>query len=354
MAYLLPFTPSATPPPPKSPESKPTRSINAARKSALIVEPDKSVSNYFVKSLSDAGYATRTAQSGEEGLRLYCDCGPFQVVVIDYCVPQLNGQVLDCWEPQTHGIELAMAICKINPSQPMIIAAFDYRTVEEVPRPNALMHVPLLVDVGNFELRNLLERIDVERAIQELSTSDLLKLKQFAAVRIFAVGRAARGRTGEDLLSEAMLRTLMGVETLEKGRHWNKNVDFVRHLTGAMQSISHCWKRTFNDNEPYLACEVLRYDADGQEISPLENLPRVQPSLDQAMIARERNGRVLSRFRDDHEATTIIHGLLDGLRKNEIIQKHGFTQKRYKAALKRIRMKLCKRQPDGPGDEHGR
>lgn len=354
MAYLLPFIPTASPPPPQPPDSKSAKSINAVRKSALVVEPDSTLSSYFAKSLNDAGYTVRTAQNGEEGLRLYRDCAPFHLVVINYGVPQSKGHVLDYFEPQTHGIELAMEIRELNPSQPMIIAAFEYEHAHEVPRPEELMHVPVLVGVGN-QFRQLLEKIDVERAIRELTASDLLKLRQFASIRMFALGRAARGRTGEDLLSEAMVRTLMGVERLDKGRHWNKNVDFVWHLIGAMQSIAHCWKRTFNDNEPYLACEVLSYDGEGREISPFDNIASEHPAADRYIMAQEMQEWVLTRFKNDPEAAAIIQGLLDGLRKNEILQKHALTQKRYAAVLKRIRMKLWNRKSDGPwGDEHGR
>lgn len=353
MAYLLPFTPSATPPPPELPEQKSAKSITTVRKLALVIESYDSLSSYLVKSLNDAGYAVRTAQSGEEGLRLYRDCAPFHVVLIDYCLPRSKGQVLDYCEPQPHGIELAMEIRQLNPSQPMIIAAFAYEHAHEVPRPEELKHVPVLVRVGNA-FRQVLDKIDVERAIQELTTTDRLRLKQFAALRMFALGRAARGRTGEDLLSEAILRTLMGLETMEKGRHWNKNVDFVRHLTGAMQSIAHCWKRTFNDNEPYLACELLKCDEEGEEMSPFESLGSGLPTMAQDLIAREREHEILARFKHDPEAIALIQGLLDGLKKSEIVQKYGFSQKRYEAVLKRIRMKLSRRRPDEAGDEHGR
>lgn len=353
MAYLLPFTPSATPPPPELPEQKSAKSITTVRKLALVIESYDSLSSYLVKSLNDAGYAVRTAQSGEEGLRLYRDCAPFHVVLIDYCLPRSKGQVLDYCEPQPHGIELAMEIRQLNPSQPMIIAAFAYEHAHEVPRPEELKHVPVLVRVGNA-FRQVLDKIDVERAIQELTTTDRLRLKQFAALRMFALGRAARGRTGEDLLSEAILRTLMGLETMEKGRHWNKNVDFVRHLTGAMQSIAHCWKRTFNDNEPYLACELLKCDEEGEEMSPFESLGSGLPTMAQDLIAREREHEILARFKHDPEAIALIQGLLDGLKKSESVQKYGFSQKRYEAVLKRIRMKLSRLRPDEAGDEHGR
>ena len=97
-----------------------------------------------------------------------------------------------------------MAIREINPSQGIIIAAFDYRNAGEVPRPPELMHIPLLTDTSNFQLRSLLEKIEVDRAIEALTSSELLRLQKFADFRVRGLGRAARGRTGEDLLGEAL------------------------------------------------------------------------------------------------------------------------------------------------------
>jgi hypothetical protein len=40
------------------------------------------------------------------------------------------------------------------------------------------MHIPLLIDISNFQLRNLLEKIEVDRAIEALTPSELLKLQK--------------------------------------------------------------------------------------------------------------------------------------------------------------------------------
>jgi len=101
----------------------------------------------------------------------------------------------------------------------------------------------------------------------------LLRLQRSADFRVQGLGRAARGRTGEDLLQEAELRTLIGTEATQKGRHWNKDVDFVKHLTGTMQSISNCWKRQFKEKEAYLMSDLLIQDAEGQKQSALDNVP---------------------------------------------------------------------------------
>jgi CheY-like chemotaxis protein len=316
----------------------------------LLVENNKSLLELFERVLEERGYAVRKATNTEEGLRLYRDCAPFIVVLIDYCVPQSNGVKIDYLAPQTHGIELAMAIREINPSQGIVIAAFAYRNAGEVPRPRELMHVPLLTDFHNSQLRSLLEKIEVDRAIEALSSSELLRLQRFANFRVRGLGRAARGRTGEDLLGEALLRTLIGAGAAREGRHWNRNVDFVQHLKGAMESISSCWKRQFKEKEAYLISELPIHNAEEQEHSPLDNVASEQAAADQLLIEKDEEDRVLTIFKDDAEATQVLLGLLHGLKKNEILDK-----RKYAATEKRIRVKLLGRRNGGSGGEkHGR
>lgn len=344
MAYLLAprFEPPDLPPP---------RCINASPKSALLVENDESLLELLESALEERGYAVRKASNSKEGLRLYRDCAPFIVVLIDYCVPQSNGAKIDYLAPQTHGIELARAIRQINPSQGIIIAAFAYCNPGEVPRPQELMHIPLLTDPRNSQLRSLLEKVEVDRAIEALTPSELLRLQRFADYRVRGLGRAARGRTGEDLLSEAQLRTLIGAEATRKGRHWNKSVDFVQHLKGAMESISNRWKRQFKENEPYLISELPIHDAEGQEHSPFDSVASGHAAADQLLIEKDEEDRVLTIFKDDPEAAQVLQGLLDGLKKNEIVSRYGLDEKKYAAAVKRIRVKLLGRRNGGGRDE---
>ncbi len=341
---------------PPETSSPPTKSINAALKSALLVENDESLLRFLRRSLTDEGYAVRTAADSEEGLRLYRDCAPFNVVLINYCIPPSNGVGIDYLAPlQTHGIGLAMAIRNINPYQGIIIAAWAYRNAGEVPRARELMHIPLLTTPCNSRLRGLLEKIEVDRAIEALTASDLLRLQQFADFRLRGLGRAARGKTCEDLLQQALLRTLIGAEDTQKGRHWNKDVDFVQHVTGAMRSISTCWKRQFNEQEPYLVSELVIHDAEGQEHSPLDNVASRHTAADERLIEQDEEDQILAIFKDDSEATRVLQGLLDGLKKNEIIPRYGLAEKQYAAAVKRIRVKLLSRKNGGSRSErHGR
>jgi CheY-like chemotaxis protein len=336
-----------------------TRSQHASPKSALLVENDESLLNFLKKSLKNEGYAIRTAANSEEGRRLYRDFAPFNVVLIDYYVPPSHGVKIDhCAPLQKNGTALAMEIREMNPSQRMIIAAFDYPNAGQVPLPPELMHIPLLIDSSNFQLPRLLEKIEVDRAMEALTPLELLRLQRFADYRVQGLGRAARGRTGEDLLSEAQLRTLIGAGATREGRHWNKQVDFVWHLTGAMRSISSCWKRQFKEkeserrsvySEPYLMSETLIHDAEGQEHSPVDNVASGLATADQRLIEKDEEERVLTIFKDDPEATQVLQGLLDGLKKNEIMSKSGLCEKQYAAAVKRILKKLGRRNGGSKG-----
>jgi len=362
MAHLLPFSDTRlqfeTPQPPEptsppEPHLPPTKNINASTKTALLVENDEALLSFLRSFLKNDGYAVRTAKNSEEGLRLYRDCAPCNVVLINYCVPPSNGIGIDYLAPlQTHGIGLAMAIRQINPSQGIIIAALAYRNAGEVPRPRELMHIPLLIDPLNSQLRSLLEKIEVDRMIEMLTTKDWLKLQKFAEFRVRGLGRAARGRTGEDLLGEALVGTLIGAEATHKGRHWNKDVDFLRHLTEAMRSISSCWKRQ-NETEAYLVSEFPLHDAEGQEHSPLDNVASEHPAADQRLIEKDEEDRVVAMFKDDPEATQVLQALLDGLKKNAIMQRYGLDERKYAATVRRIRVKLLGRRNRG-GDKHDR
>src|ERR1039457_7319587 len=189
MAHLLSFIDTRpqfeTPQPPEPHSLLPTKSINVSHKSALLVESDPSFLILLRTSLKNEGYAVRTAANSEEGLRLYCDFRPFNVVLIDYFVPPRDGFKIDYIAPvQTHGTALATAIRDIDRSQRMIIAALDYRDAEGVIRPPELMNIPLLIDISNFQLRGLLEKIEVDRAIEVLTSSELARLQKFADFRV--------------------------------------------------------------------------------------------------------------------------------------------------------------------------
>jgi hypothetical protein len=137
---------------------------------------------------------------------------------------------------------------------------------------------------------------------------------------------------------------LIGAEDTRKGRHWNKDVDFVMHLKGAMQSISNSWKRQFKEKEAYLISELPIHDAEGQEHSPLDNMASGHAAADQCLIEKDEEDRIFAMLKDDSKATQVLQGLLDGLKKNEIMAMYGLDEKKYAAAVKRILKLLGRRK----------
>jgi CheY-like chemotaxis protein len=358
--------------------------MNAGSRSALVIaqwslrdESNKSLMTIIKELFNRAGYVVRSAPDSAEGRRLYDLYKPFDVVLIDYFVPSTDGFKIDYLAPQQEvGTELARVIRDINPSQKVIITAFTYRPEDDVPRPPELMDIPVLI--STLQLRHLLEKLqywatreEIDQAIAALSPAQWQKLKKFAEWKVRVLGPSARDK-GKDLLQDALLSSFVGAQDNGKGRRWNKRVNFVMHLTGAMRGICSHWKDKFNKRE-VLECEAAKCDAEGQELSPLDNLGpggpddtpnerlRVaaaegfQPAADRRLIAKEEVERIFGMFYVDEHASLVLQGLSEDMKKNQIMKKYELTEKQYDAATKRIRLNLSSRRNGrGRGDEHGR
>ena len=345
MSYLLSFIESGLHQ--QQPPIEPARCINFAPRPALLVANDKSLSGILRRCLEQQGYAVRIGSNTEEALRLYREFAPFRVVLIDYCVPQRDCIEIDCCAPRTQAIELAKAIRKIDHAQGIILTAFCFRSVSDVPRPPEVLDIPVLVHLNIPYLRTCLEKIELLRAVRALTPAEQLRLRDVAKFRICGLGRAAGGRDWEDLLSEAFCRTLMGATDPKNGRHWNKSVDLIRHLTEAMRSIANSWKRQFiEEKNTYLVSELQTCDAEGDEYSPLDNVASRHVLADERLIEQEIEDQIFAVLRGDPEATQVLQGWMDGFRKHEILPKFGLDEKRYEAAVRRIRVKLLRRCDD--------
>lgn len=348
MGHLLPYIATTVPggfvqhTESTSPLIPPTTSINASPRSALLVENNGSLLDALRRHLKDMGYAVRTASNTEEAIRLYRDFTHFNVVLIDYCIPQCNGNEtrVDC-SIQTAGTELAKTILSIDPSQEIIILAFHFENVADVPRPPELIHLPVVLEISIARLRIALEALEVVRAVRVLTIADQLRLQQVAKFWVRGIGRAAGGRDWQDLFQEAVFRTLLGAVDGKKGRHWNKKVDLVRHLAEAMRSIANSWKRQFSQEEStFLSSELMTCDSEGEECSPLDYVASGHPLVEDRLIEMDEENLILATLRDDTDATQLLEGWMDGLKKNEILRKYGLDEKRYAAAVRRIRIKL--------------
>jgi CheY-like chemotaxis protein len=304
----------------------PPTPMNGRNKCALVIEHDQSLSRMFKKLLEHEHYVVRTVPDGEDAVHLYRDCAPFEVVLVQYNMSR------------KHGVKVALEILEQDPTQQMIIVASDYRSEAEVPRPKELMHVPLLIDMSNASLRKLLESIqpwatreEVDVAVESLTTGELLRLKQFGEARL-RFSQGADYRSGEHVLQEALRLTFEG------NRRWNKRVTFVTYLIGAIKGVS---RRRKGDRI-----------TDGELFCVLDNFAGNNVAADESLIAKERIANIFTVFRDDVDATQIIQGWFDGLKKNGLIQKYELSQNRYRAAVKRIRKVLRPNNGGAKGEKY--
>ena len=227
--------------------------LQLVRKPALVVESDQDMSRSFRALLEPWGYDVSIARDGEEGLQLYEDGAPFSVVLIKLRLPKkwdwtYESQRRARWDEEYgYGVELAKQIRQRNPSQPVIIAAFSYQHEGQVSRLSELKDIPILT--GMDELRGMLEKIRVYQAISSLQRADFLRLRRYAEWQV----RGLNGWGWEDLLSEAIARTLEGAESNDNGRHWNNDVSFIIQLKGVMRSIASAQRRKREQSE---TCEL--------------------------------------------------------------------------------------------------
>ena len=179
---------------------------------------------------------------------------------------------------------------------------------------------------------------EVNRAIEALTRSDLLRLKHFAVWRLRGLGRVGCGRTWEDLLSEAKLSTLEGAANNGSGRRWNQNVDLVTHLVGAMRSISSHWKRDFDEQEAVLESEIVTCTEEEDSTSPLNDAPSEYPSQEREVAARQEWDLIATRCHNDSGATQVLQGFSRGMTATEIMRDYRLTKWEYHQAVKRIRL----------------
>lgn len=186
---------------------------------------------------------------------------------------------------------------------------------------------------------------EVEQALQRLTVPDLVRLKSYAQLRIWWIGKAACGWNEEDLLQETLMRTLSGT------RHWPKNkVKFVNFLLSVIHSISSDMARrlekTETHKEPFLESELS-----GPENEKASNQYQsaASPSRDPGveMDVREMVDALRNYFRDDSEVLNVIEGLDGELTGPETCEYYKMSLKEFNAARLRLKRGCFKVFPGG-------
>jgi hypothetical protein len=89
-----------------------------------------------------------------------------------------------------------------------------------------------------------------------------------------------------------------------------------------------------------LISELSVHASEGKERSPFDDVPSGCTPADDRLIERNEEERIASLLQDSPDASQVFRGLADGLKKNEIIARYFLDEKRYVAAVRRIRVRL--------------
>jgi hypothetical protein len=172
---------------------------------------------------------------------------------------------------------------------------------------------------------------EIEGAIRALSADELLRLRQYARVRIgiLLTRDKARGRQPHDLLQEAV------VATLNRRRTWREGISFVQHLMGAMRSISFQWARAATEIHP----DATSASADDR-FSLDETWSTDIPDQQRNAEAKEKLEKLRKFFATDPLALRVadLRGL--GYNDKEIQSELSLSDHEFGAASKRLRRNL--------------
>jgi hypothetical protein len=184
-------------------------------------------------------------------------------------------------------------------------------------------------------------RQEIDDAFGSLTQGELMKLKKFAAWRARGLGRADVEHDGEALLHDAVVATLVGCNG-RRGRRWNKRVDFVKHLTEVMRSVSNHWQEK-GKRIPLSGCaEIL--NVDGKLVGD-SHVSR-EPSAERRLAAKEAMAEIFELLKEDKEALLVLEDLRTGMLRKDIVGVR-LSQQQYDNAMKRIRYAVQRKEKRG-------
>jgi len=142
----------------------------------------------------------------------------------------------------------------------------------------------------------------------------------------------ALGRDHNDLLGDAIADTLDPTK-----RRWNKVVTFIRHLLGAMRSISSHWREQFDPDEARLESELARPAEGMVPLSPLDLASSDEPGADRIVGARRQIEDIEKAVADDKVVHDILGGMRAEMSPEDIREALGLSTVEYETAMKRFR-----------------
>ena len=128
------------------------RSAGAARgtKRVLLVDDDVAIVQVLQDALGlfrhEHAYAVQTARDGAEGLAAL-ECGPFDLVLLDMCMPRMNGLELLA-EMRRRGIQTPVLMLTGNEDNRSAADALAAGIFAYVPKPFDLQHLEMLISLA--------------------------------------------------------------------------------------------------------------------------------------------------------------------------------------------------------------
>lgn len=168
----------------------------------------------------------------------------------------------------------------------------------------------------------------VNEAVQNLQEADFAKLSMIA--RYFVRSRYLQSALvdPDDLLHDAIVKTLDG------RRRWKRGVSIIKHLDRVMESDS-----------GHVAEQRASHGT--VQLSETEAEPAaLEPSPEARLQDRETLDAVTALFADDSVALQLIRLKSDGISASEIRCRLGMSKKQYATVTKRIRRRLAAYQAE--------
>jgi RNA polymerase sigma-70 factor (ECF subfamily) len=172
-------------------------------------------------------------------------------------------------------------------------------------------------------------RDDVEASIRTFSVADWSRLHKVA--RAFAFNS---GWTFEDLLQEAILRTLQGT------RNCPGDVDVMKHLIESMSSISDGEREKSRRQATHLLIAQPGFE-------DAEDPPSPEWSAEDNLVYEGGKAEILAMFDDDPVARDLVEGILARFDTNQLKELTGLEGTAYNTKRTLVRRRLQKFSPRG-------
>ena len=168
-------------------------------------------------------------------------------------------------------------------------------------------------------LRKSPPRDDLLEAVRGLSTADLLRLQ--------LVAKVFDPRRHEDLLQEAICKTLSGE------RKWRDGVHLFWHLYGAMESIAWDWAKK-RDEDLVMDSQIRE---DGETLGFLSNFAASASNPERQAAARLALSRIIKACGSDSIVLALLTSKLLGKTESEIRKELKLNHQDFCAAAQRLR-----------------